>query len=842
MLEYNILYVDDEEANLNSLKSLFRRKFNIITAISGQEGLNILATQPIHLIIADQRMPNMTGVEFLKKVKEKWPEIKYILLTGFYDNEVIKEAVNDVGIFWYINKPFNNDQLEHIINQALESFNSAKLLKESEEKFRGVFNSIPDGYVRRNLQGNIVMASPSVLDIAGYTPDELINDKIEKFFVDPQVPEKIVQKLSKNGGTLSIETEVFKKDGSIITISSSAKLFYDDAGNPLGVESVFRDITDKKRAEKALKESEEKFKGVFNSLIDVFIRRDFEHKGVMTSPSIFEVTGYEIEDIVGQDISKYFADPQKPEWIKQYLLENRGVQTIEFELYKKDGTIITVSSNAKVYYDSDDNPIGIESVFRDVTRQKIAEEALKESKERYQSLSDASFEAIFISEKGVCVEQNALAEKMFGYTLLEAVGRKGTDWIIPEDREMVMNKMLAGDDSEAYETTALRKDGSTFPAEIQARMMPIKGRGVRVTALNDITERKKAEHKLKESEEKFKTLVTNTEEIIYMIAKDGTFLLSEGKGLEKLGLKGGEVEGQSVYDLYKDLPELLDKMNLAFSGETIIMEHEVGDIWFKSWYTPHFDQAGEIIGLLGLAINITEQKQAESKNLEYQKRLKALTAELTLTEEKQRKQIASDLHDHVGQFMASSRLQLLAINEGMESKDILLTLQDISGDLSQGIKAIRTAIFDLSTPQLNEIGLFAAISDWTEEKIELKHGIKIHLSGDDQIYPLEENTRILLFRSIRELLINVVKHAKATEVNVEIREKSGNLEITIEDNGVGFASNHETRSKKNYGLGIFSIEERLSDLGGSINIDSSKKGTKVKLKLSLADLDPMLNL
>ena len=199
MVGYNILYVDDEQANLNSLKSLFRRKFNVITANSGRQGLEILASQPIHLIIADQRMPNMTGVEFLKKVNEKWPEIKYILLTGFYDNEVLKEAVNDVGIFWYMNKPFNNDKLEHIINKALESFNTAKLLKESEEKFRGVFNSIPDGYVRRDLQGKIVMASPSVLDIVGYTPEELINGKIESFFADPQLPGKIAQKLLKDG-------------------------------------------------------------------------------------------------------------------------------------------------------------------------------------------------------------------------------------------------------------------------------------------------------------------------------------------------------------------------------------------------------------------------------------------------------------------------------------------------------------------------------------------------------------------------------------------------------------------------------------------------------------------
>ncbi len=708
--DFNILYVDDEQANLNSLKSLFRRKYNIITADSGKKGLEILDAQPIHLIIADQRMPSMTGIQFLKKVKENWPELKCILLTGFYDNVVIKEAVNDVGIYWYMNKPFKNEKLEHVIRKAMEAFKLGELVKESEEKFKGVFNSI----------------------------------------------------------------------------------------------------------------------------IDVFVRRDLEHKGVLVSPSIFEVTGYAVEDIVGQDISKYFVDPQKPEWIKQYLLENSGVHTIEFDLYKKDGTIITVSSNAKSYYDDAGNSLGIESVFRDITEQKKAAERLRESKERYQSLSDASFEAIFISEKGVCIEQNSQAEKMFGYTLSEAVGRKGTEWIVPEDREIVMNKMLSDDDTEPYEVTALRKDGTTFPAEIQARMTHYEERGVRVTALSDITARKKAEEELRESEEKFKTLVTNTEEIIYMIDIDGTFLLSEGKGLEKLGLKGGDVVGKSVFDLYKDFPEMLEAMRKVFNGETVIEEFEVNDNYFKNWYTPHLNQEGEIIGLLGLSINITEQKQAELQILEYQKRLKDLAIELTLAEEKVRKQIAGDLHDNVGQLLTSSRMQLSTINDEMDKFEVGKKIKSISAALLQASQATRDAIFNLSPPQLHEIGLYAAIHDWMKEQIEIKYGIKTAISGKKEKYKLDENTRFLLFRSIRELIINVTKHARAAHLNIELNRKKDMLEIMVRDDGVGFDYNSKLFKLKSDSYGLFSIQERISDLGGSIKITSTPgSGTKIKLVIPL---------
>jgi len=833
MNDYNILYVDDEQANLNSLKSLFRRKFNFITAISGQKGLEILEAQPVQLIIADQRMPEMTGVQFLKKVKEKWPDIKSILFTAFHDSHVIKEAINDVGIYWYMNKPFENEKLELVIKKALEAYRSENLLKESEKKFKDIFNSIADGFVRRDLQSNIVLVSPSVQGIVGFTPEELKSQKIEQYFVNPQEPKERAQKLLREGGVHTFESEIIKKDGSVITISSSAKLYFDDAGNPQGIESVFRDITASKRTEVALKESEEKFRNLFNSMIDVFVRRDLEHKGVLVSPSIFEITGYNIEEVIGADISQFFVDPQKPERIKQKLLNEGGNQTFEFDLYKKDGDIISISSNAKLYLDNAGNPIGIESVFRDVSEQKKAEQALKESKERYQSLSDASFEAIFISEKGVCLEQNALAEKMFGYSLAEAIGRHGTDWIIPEDREVVKNSMLSGYEK-PYEVTALRKDGSTFPAEIQERMMHFKGRDVRVTALNDVSRRTEAESMLVESEQKFRALVTNTEEIIYMIAKDGTFLLSEGKGLEKIGLKGSDVVGMSVFDLYKDYPTMIDDMKRAFNGETVITEIEMGDNYFKNWYTPHLDQKGVIIGLLGLSINITNQKKAELKILKYQNRLKELSLELTLTEEKQRKQLAVDLHDDVGQLLSSSRMQLAAIDFDADQKLIEKKIKDISQTLLLATKATREVIFNLSPPQLNEIGLYAAIHDWMKKEIEKKYKIRTSIIGDIAKYDLKENTRFLLFRSIRELLINVVKHARATSIKVILINDYKSLVIVVKDDGIGFDYESEKPSFSDMGFGLFSIQERISNVGGSITIDSRLNfGTEIKLSVPI---------
>ena len=130
---YNVLYVDDDQSSLNAFENLYRRKFNIITASSGQQGLEILKAQPVHVIITDQRMPEMTGVEFLIKVKNKWPDIKCILFTAFDDKEVIKKAINDAGIYWYLNKPFEPEQFGQIITNASNAYHADNKLKESEE-------------------------------------------------------------------------------------------------------------------------------------------------------------------------------------------------------------------------------------------------------------------------------------------------------------------------------------------------------------------------------------------------------------------------------------------------------------------------------------------------------------------------------------------------------------------------------------------------------------------------------------------------------------------------------------------------------------------------------------
>ncbi len=195
------------------------------------------------------------------------------------------------------------------------------------------------------------------------------------------------------------------------------------------------------------------------------------------------------------------------------------------------------------------------------------------------------------------------------------------EWVINNWTEAVNHSIENNTDitPDVYDVTC--KDGSI-------RQIFISGITIGddfIATFFDLSKQKKAEQELFEIGEQFRALVQNTEEIFFVIDKDGTFLLSEGKGLKALGLEAGQVVGQSVFELYKDYPEMLDAMQRALKGETVLHEVKVGEIYFRSWYTPYKNQDEKIIGLLGLSSNLSEQKEAEKRLLEQNRTLKAIS-------------------------------------------------------------------------------------------------------------------------------------------------------------------------------------------------------------------------
>ena len=263
------------------------------------------------------------------------------------------------------------------------------------------------------------------------------------------------------------------------------------------------------------------------------------------------------------------------------------------------------------------------------SERKQAHEALKESKERLEALSEASFEAIFLSEKGICLDQNQAAERMFGYTRAEALGRHGTEWMVPEDREQVKNNMLSGFE-EPYQVTALRKNGTTFPCEIQGKRITYRGRPIRITALRDITDRRQAEKELLKSEERYRRIFENLQDVYYEAGIDGT-ILEVSPSIEKFSLyKRKELIGKSLYNIYTD-PKDRDKFVTLILEKGRVNDYEI-NLKDKDGSARPFsittllirDHQGIPVRLIGSMRDISERKRAEEALLESEERYRQL--------------------------------------------------------------------------------------------------------------------------------------------------------------------------------------------------------------------------
>ena len=241
--------------------------------------------------------------------------------------------------------------------------------------------------------------------------------------------------------------------------------------------------------------------------------------------------------------------------------KNNTIWQHEYRVKFDDGTVRWLSGNA-LPQANEDGTILWHGFITDITERKQVDEDLDESREKYRGLSEASFEAIFFSENGRCIEQNMAAEIMFGYTNEEALSRYGTDWIAPEYREIVMNNMLSGTE-DPYEAIAQRKDGTTFPCMIRGRMMYYKGRNVRVTSLTDITGQKMAQDALQFQNILHSTMISNISDVIGIMGMDGVMKYKSPNIEKYFGWKPQDLIGTDGWSTI--YPDDLDRIQKEFS-------------------------------------------------------------------------------------------------------------------------------------------------------------------------------------------------------------------------------------------------------------------------------------
>jgi signal transduction histidine kinase len=227
---------------------------------------------------------------------------------------------------------------------------------------------------------------------------------------------------------------------------------------------------------------------------------------------------------------------------------------------------------------------------------------------------------------------------------------------------------------------------------------------------------------------------------------------------------------------------------------------------------------------------IAERKKAEAQILAYQLRLQSLAAEVSMTEEQERRRIATVLHDALGHRLAVALMKLQGLLEGnVDREETTRALVHAGALIQESIAHARSLTMQLSPPILHELGLVPAL-EWLGEQVEKEHGLSVTVADDERDKPLAAEVRTLLFRAVRELMINTVKHAHAKNVSVRVSKEGDYAQVVVEDDGVGLDQTRLRSPERTSGFGLFNIRERLAHLGGKLELASEAgRGTRVTL-------------
>jgi PAS domain S-box-containing protein len=471
-----------------------------------------------------------------------------------------------------------------------------------------------------------------------------------------------------------------------------------------------------------------------------------------------------------------------------------------------------------------------------------------DARSRLAAIVESSGDAIVSKNlDGIITSWNKGAERLFGYGATEAIGRNIT-FIIPSDRQdeeaLILARLRRGEQVDHFETVRIRKDGAAV--DVSLTISPVRDNSGRVIGASkiarDITQHKHIERALRESEERFRAIVDTTPECVKLVAPDGTLLHMNSSGLKMVGADSAEmVVGKSVYDLIA--PEHQDRFrdfnDRICRGERGSLEFDMVGLrgqrrHMETHAAPFRNNDGTVVHL-AMTRDITQRRQTERaiKEAEFSARVLRL-------QDEERRRIARELHDGVGQLLAAMSMNAsrLEKEKAKLSPDAARCAEENSKLIEQASADIRTMSYLFHPPLLDEMGLHSALKWYVEGFTERsKIAAKLELLAGENGERLPPDYELCLFRIAQECLTNIHRHSESSTAVVRLLRSGGEIKMEVSDEGKGL--NKETQSRiasgESAGVGLRGMQERVRPLGGSIEVQSNGKGTTVTATLPLAE-------
>jgi len=381
-------------------------------------------------------------------------------------------------------------------------------LRESDEKYRTILENIEEGYFEVDLAGNITYVNDSLCRISGYNREELINMN-NRDYTTPETAKEMYQVFSKTYQTGEpakiVNYDIFRKDGSTRTLELSASLLANSTGEPVGFRGVVRDVTKRKRAEEALRESEERYRSLFKNNHTVMLLIDPETADIVdANPAACSFYGWGHEELTSKKITDIntLTDEQVYQEIEQAKSEQNQHFLFRHRLARDEIVDVEVFSGPIVL----NGKQLLYSIVHDITERKQVIEALRASEEKYRTVLEANPDPVVVYDiDGKVVYYNPAFTRVFGWSLGERLGKK-MDVFVPEESlpetQTMINRVLAGESFSGIETRRYTKEGKLIPVSISGAVLrDMDGNPVgSVINLRDISEQKNLEGQLQQAQ------------------------------------------------------------------------------------------------------------------------------------------------------------------------------------------------------------------------------------------------------------------------------------------------------------------------------------------------------
>ncbi len=843
------------------LERTLRTSDDIVRTIPA--GLSIYQYEPPDRLVLLQANPaasTQTGIDLQewigKEFDEIWTEARARGLTDAYLEVMRTGKMLSTEDLYYederLSGAFNvrafrlpGNRLAISFENVTERMRAEEELRASEEKYSTITESSADAIFVIDRDGRYTFANKAACALLGYSEDELlqmsINDVAAGGSANPKM--SLFGQLLETG-RLYTELELCRKDGRIVPVDLNAVVL------PNGlIYGSCRDLTARKRIE-------QRFETAASVATDLIYEWDVRTDELLWFGDIDEALGFESGEI-NHDIVSWAAlihPEDRPDLKKAIEFHRTHTRLIheEYRIRTKTGDWRYWIDQAAPILDREGRPLRWVGVCLDVTERVLAEQALRESEIRYRSLFEDAVLGIYqTTPDGRILTANPALIRMLGYESFEQLAERnleGEGYEPETPREQFKALIEQAGSLTGRESAWKRRDGQTIYVRENARVVRDDDGKILYYegTIEDVTERRRALRELENSEEKFRSVFENAA-VGMAIGRISTErpverrLEANAAYAEMLGYTRVELDRIGIWEIAypEDVAHERKCFDALLSGETADYQLEMRfirkdgtTIWGRVTTSGACSDDGKTMLLVVIIEDVTTRRLAEDELKRSAEQLRALGARLAETQEEERRRIARELHDQVSQNLTA--LSINAESIGTSLRDSAPEIGRKLGECAQLIEEtavhIRDLTFDLRPPVLDDFGLFAAIG-WHAERAAEQTGLTIEVSGEEPAPRLPAPAEMALFRITQEALMNIVKHAQARSVSVRLDATSASVRLQVEDDGVGFDPSRVGEQGTPIGWGLLNMRERVEVLGGTLAINSSRRGTRVSVEV-----------